>query len=143
MNFIEDEIRYMGKELERKKKLSALIQGKSFSTAIKELSKEIAILKKEQKGQGLFLFQGKYVDKVQQLEELILELSPEEERLAVVLHSKLCKCETGTCTWDYEIEDGLHDWSETEHRVFMDKSRNALKVTDFNTMLKLLEAGIF
>lgn len=54
-----------------------------------------------------------------------------EERLAVDIHSALCHYNHADgCAWDYEIRNGLHDWSKYAHSLWLRRARLALAVVD-------------
>lgn len=64
-----------------------------------------------------------------------LQALPLPERLAVMMHNKLCSQDhTEGCGWYYGVKSGKHDWNESEHKRRLEKSRNVIA--------KLTEHGI-
>ena len=73
------------------------------------------------------------------LEQTAFDAKTEDQRLADILHSKLCKLNhTDRCGWCYE------SWDEplVKHSVrqtYLDKARKLLAIIDYATAAKVLE----
>lgn len=43
--------------------------------------------------------------------------------LAISMHDKLCHWNhTDGCGWHYQIKNGIHDWNEHDHRIWLNKA---------------------
>lgn len=60
----------------------------------------------------------------------LYESNPDFE-LAIMLHDKFCKWNhTDGCAWHYQIDDGVHDWSASEHRTWLKRAKKIKVVVD-------------
>lgn len=51
------------------------------------------------------------------------DLLPENQRMAILLHEKLCKYDhTDQCSWYYEIDGIEHDWNRYQHKEYLEKA---------------------
>lgn len=66
-------------------------------------------------------------------------LSP-DERLAELLHEKLCHHNhIDGCGWYYEIDDPKV-WIQHAHKRYLDQARRILAITSANIAIKVIEA---
>jgi hypothetical protein len=55
---------------------------------------------------------------------------PEDERLAITLHSMLCHANhTDGCSWGYEESGDKTEWNGYAHKRYLEKSRRVLVFT--------------
>lgn len=63
---------------------------------------------------------------------------PENQRLAEMLHHKLCKADhTEHCGWCYESWDNMRG-QYSERKRYLEKAEKILQITDFDTVVKIL-----
>jgi len=66
---------------------------------------------------------------LENLEEQLLNAKSEspDQQLAKVLHSKLCHWNhTDGCGWYYEMNNGIDDWTRSEHGNYLTKARKMI-----------------
>jgi len=52
---------------------------------------------------------------------------PAAERLAVLLHGKLCRFNhSDGCGWEYEVVKGQHNWTGRDHKMWLSRAKNAV-----------------
>ena len=52
----------------------------------------------------------------------------DDQRLAIELHGILCHWNhTDGCGWEYEINDGIHQWDHASHAPYLEKARKLIK----------------
>ena len=69
-----------------------------------------------------------------------INLLSEDKKLAIELHKNLCHSNhIDCCSWHYEINGLEHDWNGYEHKKWLDKAKEILKVSDFNTACAIIE----
>ena len=77
------------------------------------------------------------------LREEYIQTLPENERLAIWLHSKLCHHNhTDGCGFFYGVHDLEDDWTEYAHAEYLEKANEALKVTENMDMIKSIVDAI-
>lgn len=95
----------------------------SIDNKIAELNLEIKILQKEKKS--------------------LLDLS-DDERLAIVLHSILCRSNhTDGCSWFYEFKNQMHQWDTGTHSSYLRKSQKLIEVAKEKNMNVVDLIGIY
>ncbi|AMN31062.1 hypothetical protein BFS06_14520 [Clostridium perfringens] len=68
------------------------------------------------------------------------ELLLPEQRLAIYMHKNMCKYNhTSECSWDYEINDLMHDWTRSTHLEYLNKAKGLLELLDFETAKKVID----
>lgn len=61
---------------------------------------------------------------------------PEDEQLAITLHSMLCHWNhTDGCSWEYEGSGGKTDWNGHAHKQYLEKGRKMLSFCNCNGIL--------
>ena len=70
------------------------------------------------------------------------ETLPEEERLAIYLHKRMCHLNhTDGCYFYYEVTEGfIHDWKGNVHAEYLQKAQAILRLVDYNTAVKLIDS---
>jgi hypothetical protein len=49
-------------------------------------------------------------------------------QLAVLLHDRLCRWNhTDGCGWHYAVKDGIHDWAEHSHQLYLRQAAGVMK----------------
>lgn len=73
-------------------------------------------------------------------EQRQIESSGPEYVLAVELHEKLCHWNhTDGCGWYYEIHNGIHDWTGSSHKRYLEKSIKMMaEGLDIDTVIKVV-----
>ena len=73
----------------------------------------------------IFRFKNQPVrDKLQTEYEGLL---PENQRMAILLHKKLCNSNhTDQCGWYYEVNGIEHDWTRWTHSKYLEKANNLI-----------------
>lgn len=67
-----------------------------------------------------------------------LAVTEEEARLAELIHANYCRYNhTDGCSWGYE----RGNWANSVHQQYLDRAREALKATPFDTAIAL--ANVF
>ena len=55
-------------------------------------------------------------------------LLPENQRMAILLHKKLCHSNhTDQCAWYYEINGIQHDWTRWTHEQYLEKANKLIQ----------------
>ena len=61
--------------------------------------------------------------------------------LAIVIHGITCRWNhTDGCSWEYEINNRVHNWNGYAHAKYLGIARRVLKITDAQTAIKILNA---
>jgi Tat protein secretion system quality control protein TatD with DNase activity len=148
MGTIDNEIQTLEEELIKKRELKELIELTGGNEVIQKLSEKIEVL--NNKKMDIYMNRNtidttESLDKeIKILEEQIVNLLSEEKRLAIFIHSRTChNNHTDSCSWGYEIKNGLHNWQGYAHKTALNKAEKALTITDYNTIIRLLAEGIF
>jgi hypothetical protein len=68
---------------------------------------------------------------LQELEDL-KNLSPEVQEIAILLHDLCQYSHTDQCGWEYEITNGVHDWSGNTHKTYVKLARKAMDVASID-----------
>lgn len=69
-----------------------------------------------------------------------INLLSEDKKLAIELHKNLCHSNhTDQCSWYYEKNGLEDDWNRHEHKKWLDKAKEILKVSDFSTACAIIE----
>ena len=84
-------------------------------------------------------------NKERELEKEYESFLPKDKKLAIHLHSILCKANhTDCCEWYYEKMEGNpleHDWNRYAHKEYLQKAREVLKVEDdVNHLMDIISA---
>ncbi len=68
------------------------------------------------------------------MSELRDSIFPNDKMLAEILHCTMCPISENAdqCTWCNE-----EDWNGEEHKLYLEKARKALSISDFNTIVRL------
>ena len=71
----------------------------------------------------------------------------DDQRLAIELHGILCHWNhTDGCGWEYEMDEGIHQWERASHAPYLEKARklirfalkNKIKIPDLIKVYKML-----
>ena len=66
---------------------------------------------------------------------------PEDQRLAIYLHEKLCTSDhTAMCSWYYELDDNIgHNWNSSAHKRYLKMAKEFLKEYSYDDIVKFIE----
>jgi len=68
-----------------------------------------------------------------EVKELAFKALPEDEQLAITLHSMLCHHNhIDGCGWEYEGSNGKDDWNGYAHKKYLEKGRKMLSFCNCN-----------
>lgn len=75
---------------------------------------------------NIYVFRNQ--DKRNRLQEEYDSLLPENQRMAILLHDKLCHSNhTDQCGWYYEIDGIKHDWTGYAHKTYLEKANKLIE----------------
>lgn len=111
---------------------------------IEEIERDFKATKKDDKliETSKNCYEMKNAEKRKQLREEYVNMLPQNQQLAIWLHSKLCQCShTDMCFFYYEIDDLKDNWTKHAHKKYLNKADKLLAITDdINMIHDMIEA---